>query len=567
MTNKSVADIKETDPKILRKYLFDAPNDCNILYKIGQAYLTRNEAGMAISFLCQAVAAEGQNALFYFELGNAFYLGGRYNEAICAFRQALKLDSNMASAYNKLGLAQRASGDLDLAAASIKMATKMSPASAEYWTDLAFTLNEKQEYLPAYKAAKRAAGLQHNGEFRICISESLFGRGKLDAAVAWLKKQIRHDRNWVDGYHNLGRGLAAQGRYKLAQRYYRKAIVLEANHASAHFGLALSLLADGDFVQGWKEYEWRLRQSNHAKSMMGKFISELTEPMWNGEDPKGKTMLVYAEQGFGDCFQLIRYVSVLAKLGCRIILMVYPAVEGLLKGLPDVSIIISYGQLIPRFDFHIALFSLPKMLKADINTVPLKFPYIPVGPGRHSPRRLRQLGKLKVGFIWSTKRLNAFDRRSIPLNYFEILFNERGIDFYSLQIEHGANDIEKYRRRFSNVHSMKTYINDWKDTAYLISKMDLIISIDSAIAHLSGALGKPIWLILNKTAEWRWLSGRKNSLWFSRSPWYPTMRIFRSKSYTKWDVVFDDLHGALLKAAVHGEFFPASDRPRSQMEV
>ena len=406
---------KATSPdrhKDLRKQLVADPNNAQALFELGRISMSKHEVGPAIGFFCQAVGADGKSSLYYSALGQALHLGGRHVEANCAFRQALALDSNCAEAYNGLGLALRATGDLELAVGSLRAAIKRAPANSDFRANLACMLIDKADYLRGYAAARKAHALNSSLQTaRVYVAESLFGQGKATKAMKWLRKCIRTDPKWAEGYHNIGRALLLQGRFGAAKQYFRKVIKLIPEHADAHFGLAFSLLGDGKFVEGWKEYEWRFKLASHPSTAVGNFIAELSEPMWAGEDLSGKTLLVYGEQGFGDTFQSLRFLRELVKRGCRIILMVYKELVTLLGPMPEASVVIAYGQLIPRYDFHIPLFSLPRMLGTTIDSIPCDVPYLPIPKLKKKPAQLRKPAQCRVGFMWSTNRLNATDHR------------------------------------------------------------------------------------------------------------------------------------------------------------
>jgi len=538
---------KCTRISLLRQRLMAQPNDSQVLYQLGAIYSDQNQIDAAVGFFCQAVAAEQQNPVFYSALGAALNRSGRSLEAVCAFRQALALDNDLASAYDGLGMALRSGGDLELAIACMQTAVRKAPQSAEYWTNLAATLGEKRDYANAYKAAKKGKSLDPTSRGGcIYFIESLFGKGRINAASVWIRRLIRDHPHWSEGFHNMGRALEAQNCLDSAIGYYRKAISIAANHADAHFGVATCLLASGNFSEGWNEYEWRFKLGTFQRSPVARFLQELTEPMWSGEDLDGKTLLVYGEQGFGDTVQFIRYVPELAKRGCRVIVMVYPEIAALLGAMRSISLVVPFFGLIPRYDYHIALCSLPRILRTTIETVPHAVPYIPAPNHRGATAQLRKIAKFRVGFVWSTTRLGALDYRNIELHYFEPLFELRSVRFYSLQVSERAEELNTYAR-YPNVHNLKPFIKDFRDTAYFISKMDLIISIDTSTAHLAGALGVPVWVMLPNPAEWRWLSGNNDSPWFDRSPWYPTMRLFRAQSVDSWREVIKSIQKELLK--------------------
>jgi tetratricopeptide (TPR) repeat protein len=540
----------------LRERLIDAPNDGKTLFELGEHYASQHNLNAAMNFLCQAIASEQRNARYYSAFGSVLYRGGRNLEAICAFRQALALDADLATAYNGLGCALRRAGELELASACYRNAVHRDASDTRYWANLAFALLDQNQFRKAYQMARKSHALNHRYEDAYFgIIESLLGQRRFTAAEAWLQKAKGTFSKW-GMYHNQARILHAQNQIIEAERFYRKAIALKPNEPPARFGLALCLLALGKFAEGWEEYEWRFKVPGWIDSKANGFVQELTEPMWAGENIEGKTLLVYAEQGFGDNIQLIRYIPELIRRGCRVILMVYDEILELVRALPSPITTIQYGDLIPRYDYHTPLFSLPRMLKTTVETIPRTVPYLPTPtpPVSKAAALLRKPAKLRIGFVWSTKPLGPTDYRNVSLASLERLFKCRSVRFYSLQINERAKDLEAYAH-YSNVHDLKAFIKNWSDTASFISQLDLILSIDTGLTHLAGALGKPVWLMLPRSTEWRWLSPKKNSIWYQWSAWYPTIRLFRSSSFFSWDSLAEEIRRELLRASRNPEAY------------
>jgi tetratricopeptide (TPR) repeat protein len=529
-----------------------APNDGQALYDLGLAYSSAGNHARSAAVLCQAVAADGRNAAYSLALGRSLLRVGRTLEAMCAFRQALAMDGSSADAYGGLGASQAASGEFDLAAGSFRKAAELEPSVWRRWTDLSNALAESHDYAGAYVAARKAHSL--NGADRavcVCLGEALLGQGRFDRAGDWVRRALSLDPCWADGHHNLARVLEAKNQRMRAISSYRKAIALRADHASAHFGLAMCLLATGNFREGWEEYEWRFKLEGWQRSVAASFVRELTEPMWAGEALEGKTLLLYAEQGFGDTIQMARYAVPLAHRGCRLVLMVYRDVVDLVRPMPSVWKVIAYGDLIPRYDFHAPLFSLPRILRTTVATVPCPVPYIRPPAERSTPLVIHRSPGLRVGFAWWTPPISATDHRTCPIEFLKPLFELKSITFYSLQV--GADGIGEVLSAYRNVRSLQQFARSWSDTAIFISKMDLVITIDTGIAHLAGAMGVPVWLLLQHSADWRWLDSRRSARWRSESPWYPTARLFRAPSHGDWAGVVERVHAELAALAAAGQ--------------
>jgi len=531
---------------LLRRRLTLEPNNSEAMHELGRIFLDRKQFDVAVGFLCQAIASERKNPAIYVAFGTALQRSGRNLEAACAFRQALALDATEASAYAGLGTVLAQGGDLELAIGCLHAAVKNAPTSQQYWAQLSSLLAETEDYAGAIRAAESARALPGScREADFTIVNACLGTGRIKKALCGIRTLLRRFPDWADPCYLMGRTMMELNHPVDAQKYYRKAITREPTHVGAHLALAMSMLATGNFAEGWKGYERRFDLRKTRRSPAWRFLQELTEPMWAGEDLNGKTLLVCGEQGYGDIFQFIRFVPEFAAAGCRTILVVYPELVSLLRSIPGISVTLSYGDLIPRFDYHIALCSLPRVLGTTLSTIPCTVPYIQT-PRARSGLQLRRTSAFKVGFCWSTNRLSSTDYRNVKLRLLEPLFRCRAISFYSLQMNDRADELLEYSD-YPNVSDLKPMIRDFTDTAYFISQMDLIISIDTAVAHLAGALAVPVWVMLPFGAEWRWLSTENGKRWSEQTPWYPTMRLFRAASFNGWKGVVARIRRGLLE--------------------
>ena len=307
---------------------------------------------------------------------------------------------------------------------------------------------------------------------------------------------------------------------------YRRAISLQVDHPDARQNLSLALLQAGDYANGFLEYEWRWKVSG-----AGALVRKFKQPRWVGEDPAGKTVFVYEEQGFGDVIQFARYVRFLANRGARVILGCRPELGRLMAGCAGVAEVLVAGQRTPPFDLHCPLLSLP--LFCGTNTladVPAEVPNQRVSDAIARPwkERVPRGGRRKVGLSWAGNPTNRNDKlRSIALKNFLPWAQVAGIEFHSLQVGPAAAEAGQGPTLPITDHS--PHLRDFAETAALIEQLDLVISVDTAVAHLAGALGKPVWILVPKEPDWRWLLGRTDC------PWYPTARLFRQTD--GWDGV------------------------------
>jgi tetratricopeptide (TPR) repeat protein len=325
----------------------------------------------------------------------------------------------------------------------------------------------------------------------------------------------------VEAYNNLGLILEATGRPAEAVTYYERAIALRPDFAQAHWNLSLVLLAMGNFSRGWDEYEWRLK----TPELTGEG-NRFSRPLWNGEDLRGKTILLHAEQGFGDAIQFIRYAPLLASLGGQILFECKPALKRLFNEVKAIHEIILRGESLPQYDFHCPLLSLPCRFRTSQVEIPLAAPYLSPDKGLVEDWRQRMPNTgsaLKVGLMWAGSPGNRNDlNRSISLSQLDLLGTVENVVFFNLQKGSGEAQANNPLANL-NFIGLKEDIGDFASTAALIAHLDLVICVDTSVAHLTGAIGKPAWVLLPFAADWRWLLDREDS------PWYPSLHLFRQR--------------------------------------
>ncbi|MDQ3267820.1 MAG: tetratricopeptide repeat protein, partial [Pseudomonadota bacterium] len=361
--------------------------------------------------------------------------------------------------------------------------------------------------------------------------------GDHQRAVECYRQAIALNANYVEAYNNLGLILEATGRPAEAVTYYERAIALRPDFAQAHWNLSLALLVMGDFSRGWNEYEWRLKTPELAGE--GK---RFTSPLWNGEDLHGKTILLHAEQGFGDAIQFIRYAPLLASLGGHILFECKPALKRLFKEVKGIHEIILRGESIPQHDFHCPLLSLPARFRNPEGETPAAGPYLFPDEGlvEYWRKDIPDNGSaLKVGLMWAGSPGNKNNlNRSISLSQLDLLGTVEKVMFFNLQ--KGPAEAQA-KQPLANLHFMclTEDIGDFASTAALIANLDLVICVDTSVAHLAGAIGKPAWVLLPFAADWRWLLEREDS------PWYPSLRLFRQRKIGDWEEVVARVREAL----------------------
>ena len=433
-------------------------------------------------------------------------------------------------------MALKKKGELDAAVQVHHQALRIQPDFAEAHRNLGDILQKQGKYDKAVEAYQRAIQIQPN----YAAAYNNLGiawqkQGKLEQAIQIYHKTLVIRPNYPQAYNNLANTLKEQGKLQGAVQAYHKAIEINPSYIDAHKNLGIVLLLQGDFQRGWQEYEWRLKSDDLC-------IANRAQTRWDGSSLSGKTILLYAEQGFGDTIQFIRYVHLLVEYDTEIIVECQPELLQLFKNIGAIKKTIVVGESAPKFDVNASLLSLPRILGTDLNSIPVKSPYLYTKSGSHTD--LEMCSEYKVGIVWAGNLKHPNDNnRSVELQQFSVLFDVEACQFFSLQVGKRRNDIIRYH--YSNtIIDLGGDFSNFSDTAAAILELDLVISVDTAVAHLTGALGKPIWVLLPFMPDWRWLLERENT------PWYPTMRLFRQTDTRDWAGVLQKVRFALEKMNV-----------------
>lgn len=407
--------------------------------------------------------------------------------------------------------------------------------------------DEAFEYL-----SKAVEYLAHKEEDMLALGNALLQLGnsyfdchETEKAIATFKKILLISDSLNAVHHNIAFTLAEQaGDYAQSLDHYRKALQAKPNNTETHFCYALSLLATGNLLEGFAEYEWRWKRFKHAPRQFNYPLPGL----WTGiEDLKGKRILINVEQGLGDTLMFVRYAQELKKLGAIVILETQKPLTQLLSLCPYLDEIVPIGTPLPHFDFQVPMLNLPLVFKTTLLNIPSQTPYL------YADKKLITMWRealnntkfngLKIGICWRGDVAHG-DHKFMPFRYFELFAQIPGIQVYSLQKNDPASSLkpadqakETHIIQFNDDFDMSH--GRFMDTAAVMKNLDLVITVDTSIAHLAGGLGVPTWLVLPFPAEWRWLTHG------DRSSWYPTMRLFRQKKYGDWSEVFEEIVIAL----------------------
>lgn len=467
-----------------------------------------------------------QNPLSY---AGACIHAGDYPSAERACRQILDWDPGVGDAWFVLGVATQLRGKLADSVAYYRNAVRFVPGNAEAWNNMGASLSSLKQPEEAEPCLRKALELEpryaqaHNN-----LGNVLAAQGRFDEAVACYHRALHFKPDYAEVFDHLGLALQSQGKLEQAVVWFDKAIENAPDSGTIHMNCALACLQRGDFARGWTEYEWRFRCREHPILAQGK-------PFWDGSPLEGRPILLWAEQGLGDSIQFIRFAPAVAERGGCVIVTCPEALTTLLKTCPGVDMVIAQGSTAPEYDCHAPLMSLPRLLETTVQSIPAQVPYLKADPAAVL-RWHEELGAaegLKVGIAWQGNRDHKKDRqRSFRFDLFESLAQIEGVRLFSLQKGSGVEQLDKAAGRFPVV-DLGRRLGDLSDTAALIANFDLVIAPDTAVAHLAGALGVPVWVALQFSSDWRWLLDCEDS------PWYPTMRLFRQNRWNDWGEIFE----------------------------
>ncbi|HTZ39799.1 MAG TPA: tetratricopeptide repeat protein [Syntrophales bacterium] len=485
----------------------EQPGDSQKYFEKGNEWIQKGDFERAANAFQAAIDLSPQNASgCYLNMGYALKQQGKYDDAIRCYEHAIALQPGYADAYCNLGNAYKGKDELDRAIGYYEKALALNPGDIDSLYNLGNVFREQ---------------------------------GRFDEAIVCYQKTIKWKRDHLDAHSNLCVALKEKGDLKEAERCCRKLIKMAPDFPEARWNLALIQLQAGKLREGWKSYEWRWKKPDFAPAQRG-----FQRPLWKGSDLDGNTILIHTEQGYGDAIQFIRYIPLLAERGARVILECQRELKTLMATVDGVSGVFARGETLPDFDVHCPILSLPGALATTLETIPAKIPYIAADPSVFSQWRERirpdRSADLKVGIVWAGSPSHKNDRnRSCPFDRLLPLFSLKNVTFYSLQKKDGRHSPPVSNTDMDNWVDHTGEIHDFLDTAGFIQNLDLVISVDTAVAHLAGALGKEVWTLLPFAPEWRWMMNREDS------PWYPTMQLFRQERFGDWQGVIEKVKGEL----------------------
>jgi tetratricopeptide (TPR) repeat protein len=554
---------------ICKRILQIQPNDVRVLYFLGLIYYQIESYDLSIDYFRTVINLDPNEAGTYINLGNALDKKELFDEAIACYQKALGIDPNLVDAYINLGVVFMKTGKFDDAVAYYQKALQYEPNNAEAYNNLGNALKEKDqldEAISCYQKAIQIDSYMFNAYYNLgdalyshkqindaiqCYQKAielnpnsaesynnlgyiLQEKGQLDEAIIYHHKALQINSTLAEAYNYLGAALQRKAQLEEAMACYQKALQINPTYAFAHEKKSSLLLLTGNFEQGWKEFEWRWKLKAYRRNF--------SQRLWDGGYTRNQTILIHSESGFGDTIQFIRYVPLIAEMGAKVIVECQKELCSLIKNIAGVHKVVGRGLQLPIFDLQCPLMRLPIVFDTTLNNMLANTPYLTADPilvKNWKDKIKLDNSKLNIGLAWAGRKF-PYQEKSCTLDTFQLLTTLNGIGFYSLQKGEDSKQVKNIveGREFFD-YSEDIY--DFSDTAALIENLDLVISVDTAVAHLAGALGKPVWTLLPCIPDWRWMLQREDS------PWYPSMRLFRQPSIGDWESVLNRVASELQK--------------------
>jgi tetratricopeptide (TPR) repeat protein len=540
--------------ELYREILALKPRHFDALQLSGSLALQTGRLQEGIELIKKALAINAKQAPLHSNLAYALNTLERFGEALACANRALALQPRFPDALNNRGNAQAGLNLPRDALASFDQALALTPDFAQAWNNRACVLRDLGRPADALRSCDDALALQPN------YPDAWSNRGNalsdlnqpLEAGSCY-RRALELTPAFADAWNNLGLTQIDLGLHAEALSSYERALAVNPAAAETHWNQSLCLLQTGQLEAGWREYEWRWER-RRIQAARRTFAS----PLWLGDfSIDGKTILLHAEQGLGDTLQFCRYAALVSRLGAKVILEVPPELMRLMSTLDGVDQLIEAGQVLPPFDCHCPLLSLPLAFRTDLASIPATTPYLFAGPQAtrtwYARIAAQAQGRLKVGLVWAggnrphVAELRKNDaRRSMTFERLAPLLDVPGVQFFSLQKGPAALP-SAHGDSHPDVIDYTAELADFADTAALVANLDLVISVDTSTAHLAGALDKPVWILNRFDSCWRWLLERTDS------PWYPQARLFRQPALGDWDSVIRSARNALAAWGVDGK--------------
>jgi len=556
--------------QLYRLVLQSNPNNPGALHSLGTLAHQIGKHDVAVELIGKAIETNPQVPQFHNTLGLVLEALGKFEQAVLTYQQAVSVKPDYAEAYHNMAIALQSQCQYAAAIEKCREAISIKPDYAEAYNTLAFSQEKQQQYAEAIENYRQALkfkpdfaeaynhlGVVLNGQglsseaienYRRALQLdpdyaevynnlgiALKEREQFAEAITSFEQALQLEHDFAEAYYNLANSLRDEGQCTEAIENYKQAIQNKPDYAEAHWNMSLTLLLSGNYMEGWKGYRWR----RNADLKILTDFHRSGKPRWDGSDFKDKRLFVHFEQGLGDNIQFVRYLPRVKARGGTVIFETLKPLIGLLQGFPGIDELIEYcppNKASVKFDVYTSLLDLPNIFGTTLETIPAEVPYIYADPAKAKHWRSKLTGPdFKVGIVWAGSPEHGNDRyRSCKLEFFKPLTKIDGVRLFGLQKGKAATQMDELADTIPVTNISKEF-EDFTDTAAAIENLDLVISVDTSVLHLAGAMGRPVWTLLPFVPEWRWMLDREDS------PWYPTMRLFRQSNWNRWDHLFQQV--------------------------
>lgn len=526
----------------LEQALAVKPDYLEALYNLGLVYAQLQQPDVALAFFERTLDLQPQYADAWIDRGAVLCSQNRWQEGIICYERALALAPQQGRLHHKYGLALQHVERASEAISAFRRALACSPNLIEAWNDLGDLLANNKQIEEAIRCFRKALEINPNyAPAQNNLGNTYRDLGRLAEALEAYERALKINANYPQIYNNMGTVQADLGRYEEAIVSYRKALSLPPDFPEIRCAYALTLLLMGNFAEGWVQYEARRRCMSYPDSRRN-----YGKPQWDGRPLEGRPILLHAEQGLGDSIHFIRYAPLVAQRGGKVYVEIQAELYRLFQQIPGIARLIKRADPLPDYDFECPFLSLPKAFGTHLENMPADVPYLRADPALSRAWKQRMAGEaagLKVGVVWAGSPEHKNDRnRSISPSLLWPLTQIAGVRFYSLQKGAAPGQLEALRA-LTPLVDWTQELSDFADTTALVDNLDLVVTADTAVAHLAGAMGKPVWVFVPFSPDWRWLLNREDT------PWYPTMRLFRQPALGDWPSVIERVAAALAARA------------------
>ena len=513
------------------------PDSADYHSNLGNALREQGKPHDSIASLEQALRLRPDFAEGHSHMGNALRDLGRVSEAIAQYEEALRINPHFAEGHNNLGAVLKEQGRLKEAVAHYRQALQQKPYYAVALKNLGAALLDLGEIDEAVLCLQQAVQLAPQfADAHADLGNALGEQGRLEEGMGSLQQALRLRPQHAQAMNNLAVLLGKQGKIREAIDAFRETLRVDPTNSWVRYNLGAHLLLLGNFEEGWPGYEHRWKTRAFAPR-------PFAQPLWDGTPLDGKVILLHAEQGLGDTIHFIRYAPLVKERGGKVVVECQSLLVDVLTRCPGIDTLVAEGKSLPPFDVYAPLLTLPAIFQTNEATIPANVPYVHADPAlvQKWGEELRAQPGLKVGITWKGSPQHKRDReRSVSLEAFAPLAGIAGVRLFSLQVGLGHEQLAAWGSRLG-ITDLGERFNpaSFADAAAAIKNLDLVITVDSALAHLAGAMNVPVWVTLPFSPDWRWLLGREDS------PWYPSMRLFRQPQLGDWSAVFTRLAAEL----------------------